>query len=702
MLPSKLIALAILASAGYGTDFTTYIGDSNQYYVAAIASDPVGNTYVTGSRAIQVGTESTSDVFVTKLDTSGNIVFTTTFGGKGIDQGTAVAVDAAGNVWVGGNTTSDNFPLRDALQKVLTTNSGGQVGFLVKLAPDGTVIYSSYFGGLLGNSSVNGVAADSDGNVYLTGTTFSSDFSTTPGLPAGPVYATAATAVSGAFVTKLDATGQKIIYSALMAGSSVDCYGGSNCESVARMTSGAAIVVDGAGNAVVAGNTNTTDLPVTPGGTSGLGAFAAKINVAGNQLVYLTYVGPPGGMNIPAYGPSEWINASAIAVDGAGNAYLAGSTNDSEFPATPGAYQTKLNGGGSVSGEPADGFVVKLSPAGTTLWATYLGGPGYDAANSISVDNSGDVWLVGTNDAGFPNASQWFIAAAGNFLAELSADGSKLLYSAEFPGGTAGQGVTVDQSGALHVAGAVGLISTITPAEPFASRILGIVNAAAGQVSGRIAAGEVISVFGFGLGPATPVTATPSNGAFPTSLGGVQVLVNGKPIPLLYVSALQINAEIPSPLSAVANGSAVIQVIIASRLGSTTLPEFRVMVDPYIFGIFLNADGSIAAINQDGTLNSSSNPAKSGTVVSIWTTGSAGSGGPITGAVATAANNWCSFCQISLGSLNETVTYAGAAPGLIDGVMQINFAIPTQGATTSIQLSVDFNGFGSGGLLWVQ
>src|ERR1035441_6762254 len=181
MLPSKLIALAILASAGYGTDFTTYIGDANQYYVAAIAVDAAGNSYVTGSRALQVGTQSTSDVFVTKLDSLGNIVFTTTFGGKGSDQGNAIAVDPTGNIWVGGNTTSDNFPLHDALQTILTTNDAGQGGFLVKLAPDGTVVYSSYFGGLLGNSTVGGVAADLAGNVYLTGSTFSSDFPTTPG-----------------------------------------------------------------------------------------------------------------------------------------------------------------------------------------------------------------------------------------------------------------------------------------------------------------------------------------------------------------------------------------------------------------------------------------------------------------------------------------------------------------------------------------
>ncbi len=163
-----IISLAVLMSTAYSADFTTYIGDQNPYNVAAIATDPAGNTYVTGSRFIESAPASSdSDVFVTKLDATGNIVFTTTFGGKGIDVGNTIAVDPSGNIWVGGNTSSENFPLHDATQTAL---GSGDTGFLVELAPDGTVIYSSYFGGLLGSSSVNGIAMDQNGNLYLTGT----------------------------------------------------------------------------------------------------------------------------------------------------------------------------------------------------------------------------------------------------------------------------------------------------------------------------------------------------------------------------------------------------------------------------------------------------------------------------------------------------------------------------------------------------
>jgi uncharacterized protein (TIGR03437 family) len=689
-----LISLLISTSVAYCADFTTYIGDQNQYTVAAITTDAAGNTFVTGSRYIMLAPSSgRSDVFVTKVDATGNLVFTTTFGGKGSDQGNAIAVDPKGNIWVGGSTSSENFPLRDAMQISQGSGNPGGTGFLVKLAPDGTVIYSSYFGGLLGSSSVNGVAADQSGNVYLTGLTDSSDFRTTPGLPAGMVNDSIGT-VSGAFVTKLDATGSKILYSALIVGNAVDCSGGSSCFLSARSTSGVGIALDPAGDAFIAGYTNTTDLPVTTGIAFGYGAFASKINAAGNQLAYLTYLGPPAGY--VALGPSQYISASAIAADDAGNAYLTGWTDDPEFPATPGAYQTTLDADPTQSFVPFDAIAIKLNPAGATLWATYLGGPGNDQANSIGLDSSGDVWLAGRNGAGFPSGRPGFVAAAGDFLAELSADGSALSYEAEFPAGAVGQGISLDPNGLIHAAGQAGLISTITPAQPFASRVLGIVNAAGGQLSGRISPGEVISIFGFSLGPTTPVTAAPANGIFPTSVGGVQVLVNGSAVPLLYVSGPQINAEIPAPLNGTDN--AVIQVVS----NTAKLPDFPVSVDSSDFGIFANPDGSIAAINQDGTVNSSSNPAKEGSIVSIWGTGFGNAAaGPVNGSVAAAANNWCAFCEVSTSNGTEPVEYAGAAPGLIDGLMQINFMIPEQLPGNPNQLFFQFS-LGGGGFVWVS
>jgi uncharacterized protein (TIGR03437 family) len=621
-----LIPLVILASTTYSADFTTYIGPSSEPnysypYTSALATDLAGDTYVTGG-------VWESNAFVTKLDIGGNIVFTNALGPAGTySYGNAIAVDLSGNVWVGGETVATNFPVMNALQP--SKNIGG-TGFLVKMAPDGTVLYSSFIGGMLGESAVNGIATDRSGNVYVTGWTDASDFPSTPGLPASPVTGSILGPVYGLFAAKLDPTGQKILYSTVIAGAECAfCFGN------APKTVGAGIAVDGSGNALVAGGTNATALPVTATG-SGPGPFVFEINAAGRGLVYFSYLAA-----------SIAFGSTPIAADASGNAYIAGYT-------------------GVV------GFATKLSPAGTTVWTKPLGGPNPNVVNAISLDSSDNVWLTGNNGSS--------LLPGGDFVAELSADGSKFLYSEQFPTGEAGQAIAIDQSGVVHFAGSSGLISTLTPTQPLAPRALSIVNAASGQLSGTVAPREIVSIYGLGLGPANGVTAAPENGLFPTSLGGVQVSVNGGPMPLLYVSASQINAEIPTGVASgglVPPGTADIQVVY----NSSTLPDFRLAVVGSNFAPFEN-EGSMAVINQDGTLNKIANPAKPGTVVSIWATGFGLSGPLVDGAVATAANNYCSSCQVTLfngtTSITETVEYAGTSPGLIDGVMQISFMIPAQ------------------------
>jgi len=125
-----LIPFAILAAATCSADFTTYVGGANdQYMVGALAADSAGNTYVTGGYA-----------FVTKLDPSGNIVFTLPVGGQCCSIGLAIAVDPSGDIWVGGDTTSPNLPLVNALQST-PPMPGATIGLLVKMAPDGTILY---------------------------------------------------------------------------------------------------------------------------------------------------------------------------------------------------------------------------------------------------------------------------------------------------------------------------------------------------------------------------------------------------------------------------------------------------------------------------------------------------------------------------------------------------------------------------------
>jgi uncharacterized protein (TIGR03437 family) len=383
---------------------------------------------------------------------------------------------------------------------------------------------------------------------------------------------------------------------------------------------------------------------------------------------------------------------SAIAADGEGNAYISGSTQDPAFPVTSGAFQTKLAGPVTFPLGPLfDAFVAKLNPTGSAMvWATFLGGSENDEAQTIAIDSAGNVWVSGiTESADFPTTVS-VTPDGAEFLSELNSTGSALHYSALFPSDTVAQALALDASGTVHVAGGAGLVSAFpdgaAPGQTSAPWMLGTDNAAGGELSGRLAPGELISIFGLHLGPAAPRSATfDAAGYLPTTLGGVEVTINGTPAPLLYVSGTQINAVAPVELTA---GSAV-DLQIAQN--GAPLLAMRLMVDIAVPEVFLNRDGSAAAINQDGTVNSIANPAPVGTYVSIWATGTGYFPGS-DGQLAAGANQFCSlagYCTIvdaAPGSSAVNVPYIGAAPGTVNGVVQINFQVTPGGA---YYLSVD-------------
>jgi uncharacterized protein (TIGR03437 family) len=336
---------------------------------------------------------------------------------------------------------------------------------------------------------------------------------------------------------------------------------------------------------------------------------------------------------------------------------------------------------------------MKLDPGGAIVWSTLLFGTNGSAVYSLSIDKSGNVWSTGTTGAAIPLASQTPASINGRFVAELSPDGSDLSYATIFAPGGAGQSIAVDSSGVAHVLG-TDLVSTVTPGSS-TSRVVSIINAAprtivdfTGHLNGIAVPGEIISIFGSGMGPLTAVGATPENGRFPVSLGGVQVLVNGSPIPLLYVSDTQINAELPSSLKPDPSGLAVIEI----DYNDAVLPAFRAAVGASNFGVFENPGGagSTVVVNQDGTISSPANPAKPGSYVSMYGTGFGSVPGfVIDGSVATAAKNYCGTCQVEVFGAGlkvfENVQYFGPSPGLIDGLTQINLFVPPQ-ASGAIQV----------------
>lgn len=657
------LPLSLLSYAG---QFTTVIGGVNTAAISAIATDSSGNTYGMGN--------SSGKVFVTKLDPNGVVLFTNTYGGKGTQVGYGIAVDSSGNIYVAGNTNSPDFPVSHALQPQMYSGAplnGAPIGsgFIMKLSNDGsTVLYSTFFGGMLGQSAIYGIATDTAGSLYVTGYTLASDFPHTSGMPSGTL--SQSPAVPGAFVASISAAGDKILYSGYML-LTPPCA----CISAGPSWAGIGIGVDAAGNAYIAGNyPNTTPLPTTAGvvAPKGIGAFVAKINAGGTGVGYLTYL---GSGNLQGTFPLPENTVSQILVDPAGNAYLSGTTFDPNFPVTAGVYQPKA----PVS--PISGYVAKLNPAGSSfVWATYTGQP---SPQTIALDAHQNVWIGGGTTAALPplpNANTW--TTGPDFVMELSSDGSGLLYSALYPGSTVSQAIAVDPSGTVHLGGQLGFVSAIVPAAPPAMKIFSVQSAVAGSSSARVSPAEVVAIYGPGIGPAAPVSASPGSGRYPTSLGGVQVSVNGVNVPLLYVSENQINAAMPAGLTV--NSSATIHV----ANGSSVTADFPLWV------VASTGVAFPTVFNQDWTVNSGTNPAKPGSILIFYGTGWQPTFAPLAdGQTATVAQDFClGACQASA-LLNggvvlpfvggdptpypAAVLYGGAAPGVIAGISQFNVRLGT-------------------------
>ena len=299
------------------------------------------------------------------------------------------------------------------------------------LVIDPTLNYATYLGGS-GDDSGTHIAADSSGNVYVTGTTSSStDFPR-----ATPFQDTFGGGTTDIFVTELNAEGTALIYSTFL--------GGSNNE-----FSGGGIAVDESGSAYITGTTASTDFPtVNPpqGELKGLqDAFVTKLSAAGSSLVYSTYLGGSGSVE----------NGRDIVVDDSGEAYVTGFTDSNDFPTVNPPFQN-VNGGGR------DAFVTKLNPNGTALvYSTYLGGSGDDGGEGIAVDTSGSAYITGdtSSTTSFPTLDtapqQSLKGSQDAFVTKLSADGTALVFSTYLGGSDVdrGQGVAVDIFGNAYVTG---------------------------------------------------------------------------------------------------------------------------------------------------------------------------------------------------------------------------------------------------------
>ncbi len=436
---------------------STFLGGIGSDSGYAVAVDPQGNTYVTGSTEStdfptsspfiptlsNAGAGATSDVFVSKISPDGGrLIWSTYLGGSGRDTGYAVAVANDGSVYVGGVTESANFPQAKPTQ----TAYGGGVSdaFVAKIAANGTGVEWSTFVGGAQTDRGRGLAIDAGGNAYLTGSTSSADFPAVSPQQPGPFTPDDL----DAFLVKVPAGGGGLAFATRLGGGGAD--------------HGLAVAVDGQGSAYVTGDTLSpafpTVRPLQPASGASAGgaaatfpdAFVSKYNPAGSALVYSTFL---GGADVD--------QGTAIAVDASGAAYVTGNTNSSNFP-TAGPLQ-------AVKGNDHDAFVTKVDPSGAALvYSTFFGGSGADGANAIAVDRAGAAHVAGTTaSANWPTTKPVQGTKGGGndaFVLKLDTTGRGPLFSSFVGGGDAdaGMGVAVDGQGVLHLLG-------ITSSSDFAS-----------------------------------------------------------------------------------------------------------------------------------------------------------------------------------------------------------------------------------------
>lgn len=367
-------------SAGSDLVYSTYFGGSGEDFFQEIGLDDKGNAYVTGrttSRdfpttpgALQRDLRGTDDAVVTKLGPLGEVEYSTYLGGSDYEWGRSIAADSDGNAYVVGETRSIDFPVTTgAFMTANLAQTERASVFVAKLASGGSKLdFATYLGGTGGQWGV-GVAVGPDRSVYAAGRTQSVDFPTTE----GAVYREPRGAAD-AFITRLDQSGKSLIFSTYFGGSAPDAAYD--------------IAADREGNAYIAGESRSTDLPTTPGAmlaeNKNGGAFAAKLNPSGTSLLYATAI---GGASL------DW--GLAVDVDQSGRASVVGSTASADLPTTADAFLPKYPGG------EATGFFVRLNESGTAAtYATYIGGSGGASAAGVAADNSGDVYVAGASRSG--------------------------------------------------------------------------------------------------------------------------------------------------------------------------------------------------------------------------------------------------------------------------------------------------------------
>lgn len=588
-----------------------------------------------------------------------------------IASSTAAATDAQGDLIIVGADAS-------------------YLGIILKVDPQ---LHGTLFSKSL-PASIHAVAVDASGDIYVTGTTSSASFPVTAGAyqtkpPGGDNWGRAAYA----FLTKISPGGDQLLYSTYFGDDFTNCIGGSSCLGAFGLTTGTAIALDLSGAVVIAGTTTASGLPTTTGafertcacGHTNYSGFIAKFQpAAAQQLPWSTFLNAPGA-------PYSSVAVGSLALDAVGNVIVGGSAPPG-LPTTSGAIQPAVI---PVPGTAdSAGFLVKLNNNGTAvIWGTYFGGSLYSYVKALAVDAQGEVLFTGVT----VNQSQAALASnpafRSTYVARMASDGATLTDFYQGPNNLVGWDMAMASTGGFAAIGLSGALWVETTAP--GPSLLAVANSSGSGSLSTVAPYELISLYGVGIGPQTALNGQVVNGAFTSSLGGYQVLFDGVPAPLLYAGSGQINAVVPARV--VPGSSTHIQIVTPAGMVDGPTPSVASSVP----GIFLDSKtGIAAALNQDGTINSAANPAKGGSIVTVFATGG-GANYFSDGALVPLAIYDAHVPVLAVsGRLSLEVEFAGDAPGLVAGVMQINFRVPDSAPLgTTFSLSLEIGGVSSAEIL---
>jgi len=692
--PLIMIAGAYRSADGGKTWTTT---NASRQILPVFAPSATNTVYATAP--------TTSDAFLAKFLADGKtLVFLTYFGGGGNDSAQSIALDASGNIWIVGSTSSYDLPVTaGAFQSSL---NGPTNGFIAKFTNDGKLAAATYLGGS-SQDSVLGIAVNPQGNPWIIGNRTSSDFPFTGGsVTLGGPFATA-------FTGEFDSSAAHAPYLA-----PIDGLFDSN---------GKGIAIDSSGNVTLTGTTYDSNFPLT-GGAYHAGnvpsdnapeAFVLKLD-PNAQTIYSTYVGGSKGVvTMPNLGQTiegPLQHGVAVAIDSTGNTFVTGSTASADFPTTAGAYQRAVPSGckypAFIEGTlgPSlivylvdDTFVLKLSADGKTLlYSTLLGGSCYDRPTSVALDAAGNVYVAGETDSGdFPLVHAVAGAPAASsyssFVSILNNAGSALIFSTYLLAG-AMPSIAAGLGGSIVVAGDVGpgaqtpeftgpfvtlplttdaylAVLTLPSAAPAVN--LSQVRNAFSLQPGPIAPGEIISLGLPGFVPAqTADIGLNVLAPMTTNLAGVQVLFDGRPAFVITVDFGRVVCI--APVEIAGQTSTAIQVIVngaASNFLNTPVTQAALGL--------LTADesgsGLANARNSDGTLNSPRNPAAAGTAVTLYVTGLGLTNPPeMDGLIPSNSNIVPASAPLSfIGLLEISSTTFYALPGFVPGLFALDVVFPS-------------------------